>query len=116
MMKMVCVIYNGVLYVVELVGDGVICLDMGWVVVEDVVVWLLFVVLCMIFVFGLNYVDYVKEFVFNVLIELLIFLKGLNMFVGYWLFIVCLVDVMYMYYECELVVVIGCLVCCVSCV
>lgn len=29
MMKMVCVIYNGVLYVVELVGDGVICLDMG---------------------------------------------------------------------------------------
>lgn len=115
-MKYGCVIFEGqILQVIE--GSyGQVQLFDGCLVVEIVVQWLLLLQFGIVFVLGLNYVDYVKEIVFNkVFEELLVFFKGLNMLNGYYGCMYWFVDVVYMYFECELGVVIGKICCNVCC-
>lgn len=113
-MKYVCICYQGQVYQVIVEDVNVVCLVDGILFVEDWVEWLLLVIGSM-FVFGLNYVDYVVELLFKVFSELLVFIKLLGIYIGYCQVSWCLDNVDYMYYECELVVVIGKLVCNVCC-
>lgn len=106
-------------------GDCVCVFVEGFLLLENLVVDECEVIMCksflmqlylygMLFVFGLNYVDYVSELEFKLLEELLVFLKVLNIFIGDNQIFVCLNNIVYMYYEVELVVVIGKQVCNVS--
>lgn len=112
-MKQVCIEWQGQVCDVLVNECDQVCLDDGMVLKEGEFCWLLFVN-GMLFVLGLNYVDYVSELEFKLLIEFLVFIKVLNIFIGYQQQLVCLDNVEYMYYEVELVVVIGKIVCCVS--
>lgn len=87
--------------------DGKVKLNDGRIVEETDVVWLPPVQPHTVFALGLNYADHAAELSFQAPTEPLVFLKGLNTFIGHRGQTVRPKDVTFMHYECELVVVIG---------
>ncbi len=91
--------------------DGQLLLADGRLVAQDLVVWLPPLQPTArartILALGLNYADHAKELEFNPPEEPLVFIKGESTLIGHQAFTTRPAGVLFMHYECELVVVIG---------